>query len=370
MKTKAAVLFDAHKPFEIVELDLDGPRDGEILIRFVAAGLCHSDLHLTEGDYEPRFPIVGGHEGAGVVEEVGPGVTKVQAGDHVVCSFIPSCGHCRNCARGRANMCLAGEFLLTGHMLDGTYRFHKDGEDFGAYCMLGAFSQYAVISELSVVKVDESVPLETAVLAGCGVPTGWGSATYAGGVAAGDTTVIYGSGGLGVNAIQGALMAGAKYVVAVDPLEFKRQKALEFGATHVFATAAEAQEKVIELTYGMGADQALVITGTPDEQTISAAVAVVGPGGTVVLTGVTSEAIKTVNVPGGHLTNWGKTIKGTLFGGCNPQFDIPNLIGLYQAGKYKLDELVTTRYSLEDVNQGYQDLVDGKNIRGVIVHDS
>jgi S-(hydroxymethyl)glutathione dehydrogenase/alcohol dehydrogenase len=223
---------------------------------------------------------------------------------------------------------------------------------------------------LSVVRVDESVPLESAVLVGCGVPTGWGSAIYAGGVAPGDTTIVYGTGGVGINAIQGAVMAGAKYVVAVDPLEFKRQKALEFGATHAFTSAAEAQEKVIELTYGMGADQALVISGTPDETTVSAAVDSVGPGGTVVLTGVTNEAIKTVHVPGGHLTNWGKTIKGSLFGGCNPQFDIPNLIGLYQAGKYKLDELVTRRYRLEEVNQGYQDLVDGKNLRGVIIHDS
>lgn len=217
----------------IVELDLDGPRDGEVLIRYVAAGLCHSDLHLTDGDLPPRFPIVGGHEGAGIIEEVGPGVTKVKPGDHVVCSFIPSCGHCRYCSTGRQSLCDMGATILDGCMPDGSFRFHSGGEEFGAMCMLGTFSERATVSQNSVVKVDDWLPLESAVLVGCGVPTGWGSANYAGGVRPGDIAVVYGIGGIGINAVQGAVHAGAKYVVAVDPVEFKRDAALKFGATCV-----------------------------------------------------------------------------------------------------------------------------------------
>lgn len=353
-----------------MELDLDGPKEGEVLIRYVAAGLCHSDLHLSDGDLPPRFPIVGGHEGAGIIEEVGPGVTKVKPGDHVVCSFIPNCGHCRYCSTGRQNLCDMGATILEGNMPDGTFRFHKDGTDFGAMCMLGTFSQYSTISQHSVVKVDPGIPLETAVLVGCGVPTGWGTAIYAGNVRPGDTTVIYGVGGLGTNTVQAAVQAGAKYVVAVDPVEFKRDTALKFGATHAFATAEEAQEAVTEMTHGQGADQALILVGTVDEDVVSAAFDVIGKGGTVVVTGLADPAKATIHVSGAVLTLWEKTIKGTLFGSGNPQYDITKLLGLYQNGQLKLDELITQKYRLDEVNQGYQDLVDGKNIRGVLVHES
>ncbi|GAB5896470.1 NDMA-dependent alcohol dehydrogenase [Mycolicibacterium mageritense] len=368
MKTTAAVLFEAGRPFEIVELDLDGPRDGEVLIRYVAAGLCHSDLHLTDGDLPPRFPIVGGHEGAGIIEEVGPGVTKVKPGDHVVCSFIPSCGHCRYCSTGRQSLCDMGATILDGCMPDGSFRFHSGGEEFGAMCMLGTFSERATVSQNSVVKVDDWLPLESAVLVGCGVPTGWGSANYAGGVRPGDIAVVYGIGGIGINAVQGAVHAGAKYVVAVDPVEFKRDTALKFGATHAFGDAAEAAEKVNELSWGQGADQAIVTVGTVDEEVISAAFAIIGKGGTLVVTGMAAPDKLTVHVSGLDLTLSEKTIKGSLFGSANPQYDIVRLLRLYDAGQLKLDELVTTRYRLEDVNQGYQDLRDGKNIRGIIVH--
>ena len=170
MKTTAAVLLEPGKPFEIMELDLDGPGPGEVLINYTAAGLCHSDLHLSDGDLPPRYPIVGGHEGAGIIEDVGPGVTKVKPGDHVVCSFIPSCGHCRYCSTGRQALCDMGATILEGSMPDGSFRFHKGGKDFGAMCMLGTFAKKATISQHSVVKVDDWLPLETAVLVGCGVP--------------------------------------------------------------------------------------------------------------------------------------------------------------------------------------------------------
>ncbi|AGL28532.1 Putative zinc-type alcohol dehydrogenase AdhD (aldehyde reductase) [Mycobacterium tuberculosis CAS/NITR204] len=198
MKTTAAVLFEAGKPFELMELDLDGPGPGEVLVKYTAAGLCHSDLHLTDGDLPPRFPIVGGHEGSGVIEEVGAGVTRVKPGDHVVCSFIPNCGTCRYCCTGRQNLCDMGATILEGCMPDGSFRFHSQGTDFGAMCMLGTFAERATVSQHSVVKVDDWLPLETAVLVGCGVPSGWGTAVNAGNLRAGDTAVIYGVGGLGI----------------------------------------------------------------------------------------------------------------------------------------------------------------------------
>ncbi|NHU46641.1 NDMA-dependent alcohol dehydrogenase [Rhodococcus koreensis] len=366
MKTRAAVLTAPHAPFEIMELDIDDPGPGEVMLRMSAAGLCHSDLHMMDGDLSVRYPMVGGHEAAGIVEKVGPGVKKVAVGDHVVCSFTPSCGICRYCSTGRQNLCDAGSTILEGSMPDGTFRLHKDGTDYSAFCMLGAFSEFATVSEYSVVKVDDWLPLDSAVLVGCGVPTGWGTAVNAGNVRPGDTTVIYGIGGLGINAVQGAVHAGAKYIVCVDPVEFKRETALKFGATHVFSNAEDAHAKVTELTWGQGADQALVLIGTMDEETITAAFNVIGKGSTVVVTGVSNAANLTVHVSGQEMVFMEKTIKGTLFGSSNPQYDIVRLLRLYDAGRLKLDELITTRYTLDEINQGYQDLRDGKNIRGVI----
>lgn len=368
MKTTAAVLFEVGKPFELMELDLDGPGPGEVLINYTAAGLCHSDLHLTDGDLPCRFPIVGGHEGAGVIEDVGPGVTKVKPGDHVVCSFIPSCGHCRYCSTGRQSLCDMGATILEGCMPDGSFKFHRDGTDYGAMCMLGTFAERATVSQHSVVKVDDWLPLETAVLVGCGVPTGWGSAAYAGNVRPGDITVIFGIGGIGINAVQGAVHAGAKYVIVVDPVAFKRDAAHKFGATHAFEDAAAATEKVVELSWGQMADQAIVTVGTVSEEVIAAAFDIVGKGGTVVVVGLADPAKATIHVSGAMLTLTEKTIRGSLFGSANPQYDIVRLLRLYDAGQLKLGELVTTKYRLEDVNKGYQDLRDGKNIRGVIVY--
>lgn len=370
MKTKAAVLLEAGKPFELMELDLDAPGPGEVLIKYTAAGLCHSDLHLTDGDLPPRYPIVGGHEGSGIIEEVGPGVTKVKPGDHVVCSFIPNCGTCRYCSTGRQNLCDMGATIIEGCMPDGSFRFHGGGKDFGAMCMLGTFSERSTISQHSVVKVDDWLPLETAVLVGCGVPSGWGTAVYAGNVRQGDTVVIYGIGGLGINAVQGAVHSGARHVVVVDPVEFKREEALKFGATHAFATAEEAHEKVTELSWGQMADQALILVGTVDVEVVQAATAVVGKGGRVVITGLADPNKLTVQLSGSDLTFNEKTIQGSLFGSANPQYDIVKLLRLYNEGKLKLDELITTRYTLDTINEGYQDLRDGKNMRGVLIHDT
>jgi NDMA-dependent alcohol dehydrogenase len=368
VKTRAAVVDEHSKEFEIRELDVDEPGVGEVHVRLVASGLCHSDLHLIDGDLSPRYPIVAGHEGSGVVESVGPGVRKVSPGDHVVLSFVPSCGTCRYCASGRSSLCDLGANAVTGAFPDLGFRYHAGGRDYGSLCMLGAFSERATVSQYSVVKIDPWLPLEVAVLAGCGVPTGWGSSVYAGGVRAGDSVVIYGAGGIGINAVQGAVAAGARHVIVVDPVEFKRQAALKFGATHAFASAEEAAQATSKLTWGQGADQALVTVGVVDERVVSDAFDIVGRGGVVVVTGLAAAEKLTVHVSGAVLTKYEKTIRGSLFGSANPHYDIVRLLRLYDEGKLMLDELATKTYSLDQINEGYQDLRDGKLIRGVILH--
>jgi alcohol dehydrogenase (nicotinoprotein) len=369
MKTKAAVVHEVGKPIEVEELDLDGPRDGEVLIRYTYAGLCHSDVHIQHGDLPARLPMVLGHEGAGVIEEVGPGVTRVAAGDNVVCSFIPNCGVCRYCATGRQSICDMGATILEGNLPGNRFPITGPSGDYGAMCMLGTFSQYGVIHQNSVVKVDDDLPLDKAVLVGCGVPTGWGSAVNTANVQPGDTVAVYGVGGIGINAVQGARYAGAKNVVAIDPLENKREKAMELGATHAFATAEEAQEAIVNMTRGQGADSAILTVGLMDPEVVSAGFNAIGKGGTVVLTGLNKIELPTIQLSGSILTLFRKSVKGSLFGDCNPTTDIPKILGLYQAGDLKLDELITRTYTLDQVNEGYDDLLSGKNIRGVMVHE-
>src|ERR1700751_4917290 len=312
MKTRAAVLRDIGKPFEIVELDLDEPRAPEVRVKFTASGLCHSDDHLRTGDIPVRYPIVGGHEGAGVVEAVGEGVTRLAVGDHVVASFLPVCGKCRFCARGQTNLCDYGRFLVDNCLPDGTFRYHEGTTDFGQMCLLGTFSQRAVLSEASVVKIEDDIPLELAALVSCGVPTGFGSAVKAGEVQPGDSTIVSGVGGVGVNALQGASIAGARYVIAVDPVEFKRESAMKFGATHAVATTEEAQALAFELTWGVGADQAIVTMGVVTEEVVSAAFDAIRQRGIVVLTGLAGPAQKTGKVSGFELTLLEKRLQGAI----------------------------------------------------------
>jgi S-(hydroxymethyl)glutathione dehydrogenase/alcohol dehydrogenase len=340
-----------------------------VLIRYTHAGLCHSDVHVAHGDLEARLPMVLGHEGAGIIEEVGPGVTRVKAGDHVVCSFIPNCGTCRYCANGQQSICDMGATILEGY-LPGE-RFPNTGKrgDYGAMCMLGTFSQYGVIHQNSCVKVDDDLPLEKAVLVGCGVPTGWGSAVNTANVRPGQTVMVSGIGGIGINAVQGARYAGAKYVVAVDPLENKREKAMELGATHAFATAGEAIEAITDLTRGQMADSAILTPGLMTAEIVGDGFNAVGKGGVVVLTGLNKVMEPNIQLPGTVLTLYRKTIKGSLFGDCNPTTDIPKILGLYQSGDLKLDEIITRTYTLDQVQEGYDDLLAGKNVRGVVIHE-
>ncbi|MHB1129788.1 MAG: alcohol dehydrogenase catalytic domain-containing protein, partial [Ilumatobacteraceae bacterium] len=241
MKTKAAILWERNAPWSVEDIELDAPGPGEVLVKLHASGLCHSDEHLVTGDLPFELPIIGGHEGAGVVEQVGTGVSWLQPGDHVVFGFIPSCGRCVSCSTGHQNLCDLGAYLGTGKQIsDQTSRHHSNGKDLGVMCLLGTFAEHTVVNEASCIKIEKDVPLDRACLLGCGVVTGWGSSVYAAEVTPGDTVVVVGAGGIGANAIQGARIAGAKRIVAIDPIEFKREKAMEFGATHTAASMTEA----------------------------------------------------------------------------------------------------------------------------------
>ncbi|HLM06271.1 MAG TPA: NDMA-dependent alcohol dehydrogenase [Blastococcus sp.] len=367
--THAAIARGPHIGWELTDLQLDEPKAHEVRVKFKASGLCHSDDHITQGDAPVRFPIVGGHEGAGIIESVGPDVRRVKVGDRVVCSYIPACGACRPCSTGHQNMCVQGLNAGTGMFLDGTFRFHLGDEDLGGFCSLGTFSQYAVVSEWAVVPLADDIPWEVASLVGCGVPTGWGSAVYAAGVRAGDTVVIFGAGGVGSNAVQGARYAGAKNVIVIDPVDFKREMATVFGATHTFASAKEAHEFVVETTWGQLADHAILTPGVVTEEMVNAAVQMTGKGGKVTITAVGHLNEKAVHFHAGMLIGYQRQVRGALFGDCNPLSDIPKLLGLYRAGDLKLDELVTRTYALDEVNEAYADLDAGKNLRGVIVHE-
>jgi NDMA-dependent alcohol dehydrogenase len=381
MDTKAAILYGPHTDWSVEDITLDPPKQGEVLVKLAASGLCHSDEHLVSGDMVmpaevaemlglQQFPIIGGHEGAGEVVEVGPGVTNLVAGDHVALGFVPSCGRCPSCAMGRQNLCDLGAFLLAGRQVtDFTARHHtKDGADVGIMCCLGTFSPYTVVSEASAIKIENDIPLDKAALVGCGVTTGWGSATYAADVQPGETVVIIGIGGVGINAVQGAAMAGARYVIAVDPVQFKRDQALLFGATHTASSVEEATALVGELTWGANAEKAIITTGVAEGSMIAPAMALISKGGTLVVTSVAPLTAEDVKLNLFELTLQQKRLQGSIFGSANPRRDIPRLLRLYMEGKLKLDELVTTTYPLADVNQGYQDMRDGKNLRGMLLY--
>jgi alcohol dehydrogenase (nicotinoprotein) len=365
MKTRAAVLRKGGTPWEITELDLDEPKANEVLIRMEAAGLCHSDEHIRNTG-TARLPLVGGHEGAGVVEAVGPHVTRVKEGDRVSCSYIPVCGTCRYCSTGHQNLCDAGLNAGIGCLPDKTFRFHQNGEDLGGMCVVGSFSEYAVLSEWSCVKIEDYVPMDIAALVSCGVTTGFCSAIYAGDVRPGETVVIFGTGGVGMNAVQGARYAGGKNVIAIDPVEYKLERAKEFGATHTFSDPVKAKEVIIDLTRGQLADKVICTVGEMDNEVVKAAVDMTGKAGTIVITGV---GYYDMVLPGGILIGYHRRIQGSLFGGANPLYDIPMILGLWHAGDIKLNELITRRYTLDEINEGYQDLMEGRNLRGVIIHE-
>lgn len=381
MKSRAAVLRGLNQAWEIQEIDVDPPKAGEVLVEWKVAGMCHSDEHVVTGDIgltpeisdllggTTLFPFVGGHEGAGVVVEVGEGVTSVAPGDHVSASFVPSCGKCRYCASGRQYICdnTAGTFI-GGMITDGTDRHFLDGEGLTLMAKVGTFSQFSCVAEPTVVKVDPDLPFEAVALVSCGVATGFGSATSRAGTQPGDTVVVVGIGGIGMNAVQGARLAGAKRVIAVDPVEFKREKAMEFGATHTYSSMTEAVAAVTELTWGQMADRVIMTPGVLRGEMMEEGMALCGKGGTVVVTAISPISSNEASISLFQLAMWNKEIKGTVFGSLNPRVDIPRLLDMYRHGQLKLEELVTKRYALDEINEGYRAMLEGENIRGVIVH--
>ncbi|GAB2858057.1 NDMA-dependent alcohol dehydrogenase [Actinocorallia aurea] len=367
MKSKAAVLFESPGEWEIIEVDVDEPKAHEVMVKFAASGLCHSDDHLAKGDVpSAHMPYCGGHEGAGVVVKVGPGVRGLEVGDHVVAAFIPGCGRCRWCASGQQNLCDNGAFMMLGTQLDGTFRLHAKGQDIAQASLVSTFSEYSILPEWGAIKIDKDIPLEVAALVGCGVPTGWGSAVNAAEVRPGHTVIVMGVGGIGINAVQGAKHAGATRVIAVDPVEFKRTTALEFGATDAVADMDAAAELARSLTGGQGADSAIVTVGVVKGQDVAEAFAAIRKAGTVVVTAVGNVQEANIPVSLFETAMFQKRIQGALFGMMSPSRDIPYFLDLYRSGHLKLDELITRRYPLEDINKAYADLHAGRNLRGVV----
>lgn len=380
MKVKGAIVHDVGQDWSVEEFELGEPKAGEVLVRTAFAGLCHSDEHVLTGDMVPPkealelfgieewFPVLGGHEGSGIVEAVGPGVMTVAPGDHVSTSFIPSCGRCHWCAIGKTNLCDLGAGTLAGGMVtDGTFRHHtSEGKPITTMAKLGTFAEMMTLAEASVIKVEPDLPLDVVCLVSCGVATGYGSAVNRANVKPGDTVVVVGIGGVGANAVQGAKAAGATNIIAIDPVEFKREKAMEFGATHAAANFEEAAPMVMELTWGRMADSAILTPGVLTGDLVQPAVSLVSKGGTVVATAVAPMMQEDVKLSLFELTLFNKELRGTVFGSGSPRAAIPELLRLYQNGKIKLNELISKKYPLADINTGYQDMRDGKNIRGVI----
>jgi S-(hydroxymethyl)glutathione dehydrogenase/alcohol dehydrogenase len=370
MKTQAAVIWNAGDPWKIEEIELDPPKHNEVLVRMVASGMCHSDEHVRTGDLPAVYPLIGGHEGAGIVEAVGEGVDDLAPGDHVVFGFIAACGKCPSCARGHSNLCDVGALLLMGLQTDGTVRQHAaDGTDLPSMVCLGTFSRHTVVNRASCVKILDHYPLEKACLVGCGVTTGWGSAVYAAEVHAGDDVAVIGAGGLGSAAIQGARLAGAERIFAIDPVEFKREMAMTFGATHTAASVEEALPLITDVTWGKGADKVICTMGVGDGALMEQIMQLTAKGGRVVVTNIHPAAETSISISMTWLTLFEKSIVGTVFGSANIRYDIPHLLRLYDQGQLDLDTMVTQRYPLEEINQGYSDMLEGRNIRGILVFD-
>jgi len=369
MRTRGAIVRSAPGPYEVVDLEVADPAAGEIQVKMVAAGLCHSDDHIAVGDSPVAiYPFALGHEGAGVVTKVGSGVEDLAEGDHVIFSFLPACGRCRWCASGMQNLCDDNGKVW---MAPETPRvFMADsGDPVGQMCGVSAFMETTTVSARSAVKVPGDIPLDKACLVGCGVATGWGAAVNSGEVRPGNVVIVIGIGGIGIHAVQGALHAGAAAVIAVDPIEFKRDQAKLLGATHAFASVEEAADLARSMTNGQGADAAIVTVGIVTSEVVAAAFAAIRKGGIAVVTGLGNSQTAGIPVNLSELTLYQKRIQGSLFGQCNPTWDILNLLDMYKAGLLRLDEVITRTYTLDQIGQGFADMHAGINTRGVVLFD-
>jgi len=376
MKNRAAAFFEGDTSWTIIDTDLREPRAGEVLVKVAAADLCHSDYHTITGDLPvapierpPGTPLlIGGHEGAGVVVEVGPEVHSVERGDHVVMSFIPSCGRCRACVSGMQMPCDMGGNIQKPDQMAANAAHRFKGEPVVSFG-LGTFSEHVLATENGIVKIEKDIPLESATLCGCGVLTGWGSAVYRAQVKPGDVVAVVGCGGIGSAAVQGARIAGARFIVAIDPVAFKLEEAMRFGATHVVEDLEAALPIVQDISWGQMADAVIMTPSVLYGDLIQPAMELVRKGGVCVATAVAPAAQHEITLDLLPFTLSNKTLAGCLYGQCNPRADIPRVLHLYRTGQIKLDEMVTARYGLDNINAGYDDLLSGNNIRGLIVFD-
>jgi len=362
MKIKAAVLYEPHKPMVVETIDIDEPREGEVLVRIAAAGVCYSDYHIMIGEWSWPLPVVLGHEGAGVVERVGPGVTRMEPGQTVILNFRANCGTCHYCIIGRPVLC-DGVSAPRHTLFDGSSRLSKDGQTIHHMARTSCFAEYAVVPESGAVPVRADMPLDKGCLVGCAVMTGVGSVINTARIEAGSSVAVIGCGGVGLNAVQGAVLAGAGRIIAVDLLDNKLDYAREFGATDVVNGAnGDAVEQVMELT-GRGVDYAFEAIG--NAKTIHQAYQMLASGGTAVVVGMAPENDE-VSINALSFPRTEKAIVGSWYGGARPWVDLPKIADLYLSGKLKIDPLISRTYSLDDINIAYDALAAGEVARSII----
>lgn len=358
-----AVVVDELDKFGVTDVDLDPPKVGEVLIKMKATGVCHSDLSVANGTIPSPLPVVLGHEGAGIVEQVGEGVTNVVPGDHVAISFIPSCGECFHCLRRESYLCSVAK--QDGNLFDGTTRVHRQGKDIFVMSFVGLMAEYAVVPSACVIAIDKAFDFKAAALVGCGVSTGVGAVIKTAEVPTGATVAVFGCGGVGLNVVQGARLAGAAKIIACDLSSEKMQMARQFGATDTVDPDSDAVKQIFEMTDGMGVDYAFEVVGSGKlvEQCLKAT----RKGGNIVVVGVGRLDDKySVRQP--IMVFTAKTLMGSMYGGVNFKTDFPMYLDLYRQGKLDLDSLVSKTYTLDEAMAAFEDLENGANARGVIVH--
>jgi S-(hydroxymethyl)glutathione dehydrogenase/alcohol dehydrogenase len=359
---KAVVAHEVNK-FSVVDVDLDAPKVGEVQVKMQATGVCHSDLSIINGTIRWKLPSVLGHEGAGIVEQVGEGVTQVKPGDHVVLSFVPNCGECFNCLRAEPHLCRQNK--PHGGLLDGTSRVRMNGQEIAVMSFLGNMAEYCVVPEACVVAIDKRYDFKAAALVGCGVTTGVGAAIKTAEVKPGSTVAVFGCGGVGLNVIQGARIAGAAKIIAVDLSVEKMQMARAFGATDNVSGGGDSVKEILNMTGGIGVDYAFEVVG--NGKLVEACVKATRANGTTVLVGV-GRSDDRFSFNAMILPFTAKTIKGCMYGSANFKVDFPMYLDLYQQGRLDLDRLITRTYSIDEAPEAFADLESGKNARGVIVY--
>ena len=365
MKTEAAILWRPGEPVDIREIDIAPPHEGEVLVEMAACGVCHSDLHVVDGDLPEPLPLVLGHEASGRVEQVGPGVESLAPGDHVVLALVPACGTCAQCLRGRPNFCEVGaRMAATGTLADGTSRLSLNGTTLHHFNSVSSFAGHAVVPESVAVKIRDDVALDTVALVGCAVLTGCGAVLNTAEVEKGASVAVWGCGGVGLNVIQGARLAGAAQIVAIDTWPAKLELALTVGATDVVEAAPEVDVVAVvrDLTEG-GPGYAFEAIGT--EPTIQQAWEATGPRGTVVVVGILPKG-KTLTIDPWQFFSE-KTLKGSFLGSARVREDIPRLVDLYAGGELRLDELVERRIKLAELPEAFDRLRAGDGLRQLVV---